>query len=447
MRAGRLAVCLFGSLVLTSCSSTPTPGAEDGRLGTATEAIAYGSPDTAHSAVVALLGTAGTNMYSECSGTVVQIKSGQGYVLTAAHCCNNGAPSIVVVGADYSAGEQSLLGQASPPAYAVTAGSIYYDTDYDPSANAPHDDFCMLKFAAPAGQAVIPVATPADGLSQGATVEHVGFGVTDATMNNSGRRTATAPIDLGLDSYTLTSSQGGPSHIPGVCEGDSGGPALFPAGAAPSQQKVVGTTSYGNNSDCASNTENVCMRVTSASAPGGFIANFLADTPSGSQPGSSSSGAMSCGLTTNNPTCDDCINTSCCAEATACAADSACIPCIENATCTSDAAAANLLNCLSASCASQCANGGSTSSSTSSSTTSSSTSASSSSSGGSASGSTSSGASGSASSGKAGYPTSGNSSGCSVSSDSSPASSASLMGILLGAALAFSRRRPRSPGA
>src|SRR6202042_1587770 len=143
--------------------------------------------------------------------------------------------------------------------------------------------------------------------------------------SNSGRRTGTAPVNLGLTNTTLQSSQGGAARVQGGCEGDSGGPALVPAGAPQSQQKVVGTTSTGDASSCASNTENTCMRVTSETGPGGFISNYLDDDTTGGSPGGNT--PASCGLTTMDPTCDDCIDTSCCAQAQACASDPSCPAC------------------------------------------------------------------------------------------------------------------------
>src|SRR4051794_40737941 len=140
------------------------------------QAIAYGTLDTTHDAVVAVLGDAGGGSFTECSGGLVQVKNGIGYVLTAAHCCNSSVPSLVVLSNDYSSSLQ-YLGSTSPqpPAYAVLGSSVYYDSQY----NLQDRDFCMLKFNAPAGSAVIPVPAGADGLTTNASVEYVGFGVTD----------------------------------------------------------------------------------------------------------------------------------------------------------------------------------------------------------------------------------------------------------------------------
>ncbi|HEY8091265.1 MAG TPA: hypothetical protein VIF09_25555, partial [Polyangiaceae bacterium] len=134
MRRIRLACYFLGSLVLTSCSSGSRPAPSEGPVGAAESAIAYGTTDTLnpHTAVVALLIPAAGG-YGECTGTVVQVKNGVGYVLTAAHCCGGlpadpSAPTVVVVGSNYSAGVAAVMGgPVNPPAYAVTPGSVWWD--------------------------------------------------------------------------------------------------------------------------------------------------------------------------------------------------------------------------------------------------------------------------------------------------------------------------------
>ncbi|MFO0614534.1 MAG: MYXO-CTERM sorting domain-containing protein [Polyangiaceae bacterium] len=322
MRSISFSLCLV-AVGLTACEPPRPVPTERESSSRAQDPIAYGTADSAHSAVVALLADAGGGSFSECSGTIVQMKNGEAYILTAAHCCNQGAPSIVVTGNDYSAGEQ-YLGTANPqpPAYPVIAGSVYYDSLY----NQQNYDFCMLKASGlPANTPVIPVAQPGqDGLQVGVQVEHVGYGITDNNQNNSVRRHGTDTVDQGVTSLHIQYSQGGPSHIPGPCEGDSGGPALMPAGAAQSQQIVVATTSYGNSASCSQGSTGVSMRVTSETGPNGFITHFLADTPTGTpasstpvdcnscagaaQSGACASQAQTCG---NDPKCiqlNDCLN-------------------------------------------------------------------------------------------------------------------------------------------
>jgi MYXO-CTERM domain-containing protein len=337
MRRLVLTSSLLASLSLISCAPPGAPTETDGRTAKTSEAIAYGTTDNVHTAVVALLADAGGGSFTECSGTIVQVKNGQGYILTAAHCCNAGAPSVVVQSNDYTVGEQ-YLGGGNPvaPVYSVVPGSVYYDSLY----NQQTHDFCMLKAAnMPANTPVIPVAQAGqDGLQIGVQLEHVGFGITDNNMNNSGRRHGTNTANQDVNANYVQYSQGGAQHIPGPCEGDSGGPALTPAGAAQGQQKVVAITSYGNSASCSQGSIGVSMRVSSQTGPNGFITNFLNDAPSGTQAGGVAP-----------PDCNSCAqsaqNGACSAQTQACVNDNKCI---------------TLNNCLGAcqtqACVTQCVN-------------------------------------------------------------------------------------------
>src|ERR1019366_8365821 len=87
---------------------------------------------------------------------------------------------------------------------------------------------------------------------------------------NSARNHVTAVVDQQVTSLVIQYSEGG--AVGGPCEGDSGGPALLPAGAAQSTQTVVATTSYGD-ATCAS--FGVSSRVSSEIGPTGFITQYL----------------------------------------------------------------------------------------------------------------------------------------------------------------------------
>ena len=266
------------------------PSPRSGRAG-----IVYGTADPAHAAVVALLGKGAEGAFS-CTGTIVQVAHGQAYVLTAAHCCGGDShspsdhPVVVVMADDFGPywGALNAL-TPTPPAYAVTDGSVSWDPLYRPTGD--DHDFCMLQFKAPAGTSFIPVPSAgADGLSRGARVEFVGFGATDSNANNSARAHATAPVDQSLTALSLTYSEGGAAHVGGPCNGDSGGPALFPADVSPSAQTVVGITSYGDE-DCVA--YGVSSRVTSELGPEGFITRYLNDGMDGSSTGSTGASGSS----------------------------------------------------------------------------------------------------------------------------------------------------------
>src|SRR5262245_57688705 len=111
-------MCPFlGLVALFGCAQPAPDPAED--PGSADDSIINGTQDNVHTAVVALF-----TQTSECTGTILQVKGGNGYVLTAAHCCEPGdPPQWVVTGVDYN----------NPTAvYGVVAGSVARDPNYNP---------------------------------------------------------------------------------------------------------------------------------------------------------------------------------------------------------------------------------------------------------------------------------------------------------------------------
>jgi hypothetical protein len=283
----------LGLLALAACSSTQNGLPEEPVARTAAP-IVYGSADAMHTAVVALLSPDGGG-YDQCSGTIVQVSGGLGYVLTAAHCCSP-APTVVILHGDYGVGVPYLDGKSPvAPAYAVNAGSVKVDPAYVPTTA---HDFCMLTFDAPADTPFIPVATGDDGLTVGTPVEYVGFGVVTDSLSDSNtlRNHATAPVDTEVTATTFTYDEGG--GIGGPCEGDSGGPALLPVGAAQAAQTVVGTTSYGTSKCQPSGSTGVDMRVTSATGADGFISTYLGIAGGVSSSSSSGTGGGTTAATT-----------------------------------------------------------------------------------------------------------------------------------------------------
>jgi trypsin len=246
--------------------------------------IAYGTLDTVHTAVVAVLAPAGTTELAECGASIVQISGTTGYVLTAAHCCNLYVPTLVVVSNDYSVGEQYLSGATpAPPVYAVVAGSVYYDAHY----NGNDHDFCMLQFSGATGSmSTVALPTSADdGLQVGSEIEHIGFGQTTTNPANASRFAGTDAVGA-LTNVAVEFNQGGSTDIPGTCDGDSGGPSLLPAGVAQAQQVIVAVQSYGGDvTTCAAETYGVGSRVISEIGVGAFITSYLANAPIGVQAG------------------------------------------------------------------------------------------------------------------------------------------------------------------
>lgn len=121
MRNIVLTPVLLGSLFILGCAQEGLPS-EDERVQSDESAIINGSPDLTHSAVVAVL----SNDFA-CTGTVLQVKGTTGYVLTAGHCCPaDDLPVQVVVGTDYNTGvvHQVVAGSVvADPCYQDYAGS------------------------------------------------------------------------------------------------------------------------------------------------------------------------------------------------------------------------------------------------------------------------------------------------------------------------------------
>jgi len=163
--------------------------------------------------------------------------NGLASVLTAASCCSSLVPTIVVIGNDYSTGEAYPPNPSSalPPASAVIASSVKADPRYEPRAGSAIDDFCMLRFAAPANLAALPVSVGADDLAPGVSIKYVGFGVTASSDQTSSQRRSVTTSVSSLDANSLQSTG---SHT--TCFGDTGGPVL--AGSPPTLVGVIAST-------------------------------------------------------------------------------------------------------------------------------------------------------------------------------------------------------------
>jgi hypothetical protein len=257
----------FACLVITGCPERTMEGTAE-----APAPMINGQVDATHEAVVNLLSANGKQ---QCTGTIVQVKNGFAYVLTAGHCCK-GAPRLKFVNPSSSDvfpafGLSPIIGKP------VVDPCIREDVpqSFAFGIKVPEHDFCMLRFEAdPNITPFIPVATGADGLgsSSTVTVDELGFGKTtpDAGSGSMVRKRTTADVLPGdvTKNVFVTHSNGGI-----LCGGDSGGPALRPAGAPPGSQKVVGVISATDDACVAPGS--FFSRVTSATGPGGFITDYL----------------------------------------------------------------------------------------------------------------------------------------------------------------------------
>jgi len=258
--------CCLALFASAGCAAPDAPDPKESASRKTESAIINGAIDTTHTAVVAVLGKD-----FACSGTIVQVRTGFGYVLTAAHCCNvpGDSPVNVVMGNDYGTGQ----------AFPIVAGSTYFDPSFDNATGA--FDFCMVKFAgANASTPTIALTSDPDGATVGMSTEIVGYGTTAPPPGgvNSKRRRSTEPLTA-VTTSILAVSQGGTPADGGACEGDPGGPVLVTAGAAPVGQHVVAVLS-----ETPANCEGAfttASRVTSELGAGKFLTSYLADMPTG----------------------------------------------------------------------------------------------------------------------------------------------------------------------
>jgi hypothetical protein len=286
--------------LLAGCGQAEPRAVE--RVAAADAPIINGTLDTTHPAVVAVLAAD-----FECSGTILQVKNGKGYVLTAGHCCPPGdLPTQVVMGQDYNTGQ----------AFNIVAGSVVADACYQSCAGST-DDVCMLKFSgATASTPVIPPMTPAtDNLQVGTSITYVGYGIVASPPggNNSKRRTVSKTIGT-LDSYFVEYANPGTS---GTCEGDSGGPGLVLVNGV---EQVASVTSYGDQA-CTMLGASIRTSVVYTS----FIEPYLQDaTPNPACPADAD--CQVCLNSAENPQCNgdcatatsDCFNDAACSALVQC---------------------------------------------------------------------------------------------------------------------------------
>jgi len=400
------------SALLVGCAQVEPP--QEQPFGQADQPIINGTKDTVHDAVVAVIGG-----QSACTGTIIakDVAAKKGYVLTAAHCVSD-PPEVVVRGENYQNGTNyNVIGYKAHEQY---NGSIYdfamvtftwnqNEPPVIPALTKAQDNMAAGTTVDFVGYGVLSADPNSPGNS---TRYHVSGQLDEVTsltvhynQSNSGAYANNAgtcfgdsggPALYNLDGEKVAAitSYGDPNctqfGVSSRVSSIEAWIAAYVAGGGVGVPQTCGECSQSSTSDggaCAGawNTcldDNVCLSLvqclsecqTQACVDGcvqnnqGGLAKYQAtltcicDTGCPSEcldAGICASNGQECGFTSADADCKSCLVGSCCAQASACAAEAACTDCLSNpdapdSCLETNAKAGAFLYCLTQNCSSEC---------------------------------------------------------------------------------------------
>jgi secreted trypsin-like serine protease len=223
----------FAALALFACAAACNTAPS---VGERSAGIINGTTDTGDPGVVLVLAQVSQTMGSLCTGEVISPH----VVLTAAHCLD---PDVLMTTtAKFAVFTGTTLSQSSPSSEFLTVKETHFDSAFDPQNPQNGHDVGVVILANPTTITPIPYNRVAMTQTMvGQAARFVGFGVTSGTdtMGTSAGTRRQAPTKLAsLDDLLL----GFQDAQHGICEGDSGGPALMTINGT---EVIVGITSFG----------------------------------------------------------------------------------------------------------------------------------------------------------------------------------------------------------
>jgi len=317
--------CLALGVWLAGC------GQQAPQVGETQSPIFGGTPDTSHSAVMALIDQLSSTTATACTGTTVSLVGASGIFLTAGHCvvANDGMGHVTTP--LKLADPNNLFVVPGPNWQQSVQAGLYYGVaqvavhpQYDGSVNSPFDVALVRFLGALPATPVIPALDAAnDKLAVGSTIDVVGFGKTDTNAMNSTR----FEVNRVIQSITANQFLYDQTDMKGACQGDSGGPALVDT---PAGTRVAGVTSFGDP-DCTKVGASVRVSPVYAS----FIQAFVSAAPRALS-------CNDCALASVGPG-NACVTqaTACATQATACGKFLGCADACTSSSCVANCRAAN----------------------------------------------------------------------------------------------------------
>lgn len=230
--------------------------------------IVGGTVDDGHPAVVMIFYNLGNGAGIGCSGTMISTT----VVLTAGHCTVTDEGCTEPDCTTLTAANYTVYGGTTPftnPTWTSFVTEVHTNPVYDGANIINGSDSGILKLATPAPVTPVPwMATAAsESYQQANAITVVGYGITIQGGTDFGtKRYVNVEITSAVSQNDFIIGDGGQ----GICNGDSGGPALMVVNST-GEETIIGTTTAGPGATCGPGYETETAAIAAS-----FIAPFVA---------------------------------------------------------------------------------------------------------------------------------------------------------------------------